>query len=228
MNKGTTKNKRTPLLLCIGLLLSSNSFAGVPVSCPTTQQVLDDIAKLKASYGAEAAARQFADEQLKQHISSIPLPANYVIGDIGPAGGKVFFVSADGLHGLEAALTDQGVDIPWSNNGKNIANSAVRDGVNAGSLNTQLIINNQGSGNYAALLCADYTGGGYGDWYLPSADELAILYRQKDAIGGFDNGRYWSSTEVDDADVWIGYFSGGGQGNNSKNDKLAVRAIRAF
>jgi Protein of unknown function (DUF1566) len=230
MNKGPTKHKciRSLLLLCIGLLLSSNSFAGVPVACPTKQQILNDIVKLKADHSAEATARQSADEQLKKQISSIPMPNCYVIGDTGPAGGKVFFVSADGLHGLEAALTDQGEDVPWNNNGKNIANNAVRDGVNAGSLNTQLITSNQGKGNYAAQLCAAYRGGGYGDWYLPSAGELALLYQQKNAVGGFDNDRYWSSTEIDDADVWIGYLNGGGQGNNSKNDKLAVRAIRAF
>jgi Protein of unknown function (DUF1566) len=219
MNKGTTKHKsiRAPLLLCIGLLLSCNSFAGTSELSPTIQQMLDDIVKLKAT-----------DEQLKQQISGIPSATNYVIGDIGPGGGKVFFVSADGSHGLEASRTDQSKAIPWSNNGKNISNNAIRDGINAGSLNSQIITRNQGRGSYAAQLCATYRGGGYGDWYLPSAHELALLYQQKDAVGGFDdNDRYWSSTEVDDADVWIGYFSGG-QGNNSKNDKLAVRAIRAF
>jgi Protein of unknown function (DUF1566) len=229
MNKGSPKHKslRAPLLLCIGLLLSCNSFAGTPVLSPTTQQMLDDIVKLKVRLSTESAARQLDDKLLKQQISGIPSPTNYIIGDVGPGGGKVFFVSTDGMHGLEAALTDQGKYIPWSNNGKNIDNNAVRDGVNAGSLNTQLITSNQGKGNYAAQLCAAYRGGGYGDWYLPSAGELALLYQQKDAVGRFDNDRYWSSTEVDDADVWIGYFSGG-QGNNSKNDKLAVRAIRAF
>ena len=31
----------------------------------------------------------------------------YAIGDIGPAGGWVFYVTDDGLHGLEAAPVDQ-------------------------------------------------------------------------------------------------------------------------
>jgi hypothetical protein len=36
-------------------------------------------------------------------------PVNYEIGDQGPAGGIVFYISNEGLNGLEAAPVDQGV-----------------------------------------------------------------------------------------------------------------------
>ena len=36
---------------------------------------------------------------------------------------------------------------------------------------------------------------GYTGWFLPARDELAVMYSNKDAIGGFSSGSYWSSTE---------------------------------
>ena len=41
------------------------------------------------------------------------IPGTYTIGDVGPAGGFVFYVTADGLHGLEAAPVDQGSAVEW-------------------------------------------------------------------------------------------------------------------
>lgn len=161
----------------------------------------------------------------------------YAIGNPGPAGGKVFFVTDDGLHGLEAALQDQstGIHIQWYNE-SSITTGAVWDGIN-GKQNTDRIITSQGGityqswGSYAALLCANYTGGGYGDWYLPSKYELNLLYLKKDVVGGFANTGYWSSTEVDNHLAWSQYFNDGLDGLQSFNEKptpFRVRAVRAF
>jgi hypothetical protein len=35
-------------------------------------------------------------------------------------------------------------------------------------------------------------------WFLPNRDELNAMYQNKDEIGGFDSGDYWSSTENED------------------------------
>ncbi|MEN8180666.1 MAG: DUF1566 domain-containing protein [Pseudomonadota bacterium] len=153
----------------------------------------------------------------------------YKISDTGPAGGKVFFVSSDGLHGLEATSGRSiSQDYKLWYNGAYITTNAKRGGVNAGQLNTERIINHQGAGDYAAQLCANYQGGGYGDWYLPSKEELNLLYLQKDVVGGFDDVHYWSSTEINNLDAWTQYFLNGFQSAYQKNVWRRVRCIRAF
>ena len=166
---------------------------------------------------------------------------NYVIGNTGPGGGIIFFITDDGKHGLEAAQEDQ--DDGTYNNGTYTDTNAVKKGVNDGSFNTERIIINQGNGEYAALLCANYNGGGYGDWYLPSKDELNYMWENladsdgddsnsgpddPGNLGGFANEYYWSSSEHNSITAWIQYFGNGHQSILDKKDTLRVRAVRAF
>ena len=67
-------------------------------------------------------------------------------------------------------------------------------------------------------------------WRLPTKDELNLLYQNKDKIGGFANGYYWSSTERSDYDAWLQYFDGGRQCDcyKYKGGRYYVRAVRAF
>lgn len=177
----------------------------------------------------------------------------YEIGDTGPAGGWVFYVAADGLHGLEAAPTDQDPGISWSNG--EAYTQADGDGLGAGNMNTMLIIAVQGGDvySYAAGLCANLvitnpdTGVPYGDWYLPSKYELSLMWENladsdgdghnsgpsdPNNLGGFASDFYWSSTEIN----LIGAYAhdlddGNNQVNDEigrKSDKLRVRAVRAF
>ena len=150
----------------------------------------------------------------------------YSIGDF-VLGGIVFWVDETGKHGLIAATSDQSTGIQWYN-GSYTTTNAVRDGVYAGQYNTERIITNQGTGSYAAQLCANYQGGNYGDWYLPSKYELNLMYLQKATIGGFASDRYWSSTEYNNDDAWIQFFFNGFQNTFSKNFTFYVRAVRAF
>jgi hypothetical protein len=129
-------------------------------------------------------------------------------------------------HGLIAATTDQSINIKWSNT--STVTNAVRDGIGAGMYNTELIIENQGVGSYAAQLCANYQGADYGDWYLPSKYELNLLYLQKTAVGGFASAYYWSSNEYSSTNAWIQHFLSGDQTNTGKSGLTYVRAIRAF
>ena len=143
-------------------------------------------------------------------------------------GGKIFWLDASGQHGLIAATADQSTGIQWYN-GSNTTTNAVRDGIGAGKFNTERIIANQGSGAYAAQICANYQGGNYGDWYLPSKYELNLLYLQKTVVGGFVGNYYWSSNEYDNYDAWDQDFTnGGGQGLNCRPSLAFVRAVRAF
>jgi uncharacterized repeat protein (TIGR02543 family) len=87
---------------------------------------------------------------------------------------------------------------------------------------------------YAAKLCLDYSvgEGGYifDNWFLPSKDELAQLYAQKDVQrwGGFVEERYWSSSEYDANDGWSQYFTTGAQQGTYKSYEMMVRPVRAF
>ena len=153
-------------------------------------------------------------------------------------GGKVFYVYDGGLHGLIAALADQGTSsgTQWDN-GDSKLTGTTGDGVGAGAMNTTIIAATQmddtPNGNFAAKLCANYSvkaadGVTYGDWYLPSKAELALLYKQKAVVGGFANATYWSSTETSSNNAWSQYFLNGQQGNNRKFKPFRVRAVRAF
>lgn len=142
-------------------------------------------------------------------------------------GGIIFYIDGSGEHGLIAATADQGSGIAW-NNGSNIVTDATGTAVGDGKSNTNKIVNAQGkTGTYAAYLCYKYKTGEFKDWYLPSKDELNLLYQQKDAVGGL-SGDYWSSSESSKARAWEQVLDGGFQFKYSKNFTLNVRAIRSF
>jgi hypothetical protein len=142
-------------------------------------------------------------------------------------GGIIFWLDDTGKHGLIAATADQSTGIQWYN-GSAFVSDAVRDGVYAGIYNTERNIIGSGAGSYAAQLCANYQGGGYGDWYLPSKYELNLLYLQKDFVGGFSSADYWSSTENNEASAWFQDFNLGVQDPWGKGTGNRVRAIRSF
>ena len=41
-------------------------------------------------------------------------PPRYALGDIGPMGGKVYYIDDSGEHGLESKLLDEPEDLIWS------------------------------------------------------------------------------------------------------------------
>ena len=150
----------------------------------------------------------------------------YKIGDTGPHGGKVFYISQDGSSGLEAALTDAGT-AEWGCYGITVGAGFI-NAIGTGQSNTNAI--NAKCGNSTAAYLADnyewpngQTGG-----FLPSKDELNELYRHKDVVGGFASNYYWSSTEHGASDAWSQDFGSGYQDDNYKYGTNGVRAVRAF
>ena len=144
-------------------------------------------------------------------------------------GGIVFYVYDNGTHGLIAAIVDQSTSVAWSLT--SVVTNAVKNGTFGGTSNTDRIIMNQGAGAYAAQICANYLGGNFADWYLPSNYELDLLYQQKAFFTGtaaFTANVYWSSTESSQTTA-----SGRNLGTNVATTPLKtvtnyVRAIRAF
>jgi len=155
-------------------------------------------------------------------------PCTVFIGDTGPAGGVVFYVDGTGQHGLEAAPIDQGI-AAWGCVGVSLPGA---DGlvIGTGAQNTADIINNCADTNTAARLADAYVLNGYDDWFLPSRDELFMLYANNPIVGGFanDNYKYWSSSEYNGGDAWNKSFLNGGQHLDNKDRPNRVRAVRAF
>ena len=158
---------------------------------------------------------------------TLELQQHYDIGDTGPAGGKVFFVTDYSHHGLEAALQDQGINVEWGCTGTAIS-GAGGYAVGTGAQNTADILAGCTQDNIAAKLADDYKFNGYSDWFLPSRDELNLLFFQKDVVGGFASANYWSSTQSTSYDAWYQYFSSGSQNSNYKDLPGRVRAVREF
>jgi hypothetical protein len=111
--------------------------------------------------------------------------------------------------------------------------SAYGSGLFEGKYNTQMINSQQGGTTSAAAICANY---GDGKWYLPSIEELNLMYEnigQGNAlglgnIGGFANAYYWSSTEYEGKLAWDQRFYDGSQYRYFKTSTDNVRAVRAF
>ena len=144
-------------------------------------------------------------------------------------GGIIFYIDTSGKHGLIAATSDQGTTATWYN-GTYTNTGATGTAIGSGARNTNKIIKSQSKpGNYAALLCSKYTGGGFTDWFLPAKDELNELYKKRSIVGGFEKTNYWSSTEANMNNASNEDFQPGGfQFDDDKNFTLHVRAVRAF
>ena len=168
----------------------------------------------------------------------------YSVGDFAQ-GGIVFWVDETGQHGLVAAKKDQSTGVRWYA-GTYGNTQAKGDGPFSGEANTSIIIAAQvaigdDGSTYAARICNELqvTEGGktYGDWYLPSKEELNLMYQNKATIdatagvnggSGFASAYYWSSTESNNFNAWIQYFDLGFQYYGDKNYPYRLRAVRAF
>ena len=234
----------------------------------------------------------------KQEPKPAPEPApekEYKIGDIGPAGGYIFYDcdadndtgNEDGLIStevgwryLEAAPADlrvvdrkptvdrtvngySGASINYifgyyrnSDSGSNLyvngtttykAADCTGTEIGTGKKNTELIVKAMGysayilssgartTGNYAANLCLNLVYNEYDDWFLPSKDELNLMYEnlKKEGVdewdGDFGSQHYWSSSEYDNTTgAWAKVFGNGLQSVNSRDTGNSVRPVRAF
>ncbi|PQB07850.1 hypothetical protein BST83_12320 [Polaribacter filamentus] len=159
-----------------------------------------------------------------------PPPA---IGDFHQ-GGYIFYLDGNG-GGLIAAPTDQS-NAPWGCYGNTIT-GADGTAIGTGAQNTIDIELGCTTAGTAADICANLTLGGYSDWFLPSKDELNLMYLKigqgntstSGNVGGFVDNYYWSSTEYDYYSAWNQSFTNGSQGYiNKYNPYNSVRAVRAF
>jgi uncharacterized repeat protein (TIGR02543 family) len=166
---------------------------------------------------------------------------DYSLRDIGPAGGLIFYVKGSysgGWRYLEAApATTEWTEKEWGKYETEVGVTAQGTDVGTGKANTMAIVaklnEDPPDSDRAAQLCNDLevvnSSVTYDDWFLPSKDELNLMYvnLHKEGVGGFA-GFYWSSSESYATTAWYQSFDNGNQTNTSKNSTARVRAVRAF
>ncbi len=131
-------------------------------------------------------------------------------------------------HGLIATSSNQSSGAAWGCHGTSIS-AGTGTAIGTGAQNTVSILSTCVTLGIAAELCGSLIIGGYSDWYLPSRDELNLLYTNNSAIGGFINNGYWSSTEFGNNNAYSQDFSSGIQTwGYGKSSTFYVRAIRSF
>ena len=158
-------------------------------------------------------------------------PPALAIGDTHQ-GGIIFYLDGNG-GGLIAAPSNQS-SAAWGCSGQSIGGTG--SALGTGAANTTAIVSGCSETAIAARICADLILGGYTDWFLPSKDELNLMYDnigQGNAlelgnVGNFSSSSYWSSTESDNDSAWVQLFDVGYQNDDPKYFPSYVRAVRAF
>jgi hypothetical protein len=178
------------------LLFSVSQLSSVPYAFFATEAGSIEYANIKNAPNVDSLKNSIDSEHAKQvalksKLDSIAAanPAHFIGEHFG--GGIVFYVYDNGKHGLVYAQNTNFREI-WSPNGQVL--SANFDGVNAGKLNTEIILKAYPNVMTAAKRCADYVevvdGVLYADWYLPSVKELWLLQALDPLVNA------WTSNET--------------------------------
>jgi hypothetical protein len=173
----------------------------------------------------------------------------YLVGDTGPAGGIVFYDKgsySEGWRYIEVAPQDLGA-FEWGCSGSLIDETSAAIGT--GLYNSARIANFHDNlvdyyGNPAICNAANngtvvaqnallLNFGGTDDWFLPSEEELGLMYTNlhSQGLGNFTGVKYWSSTEADAANAECTDFTSGSNMQHAKipgSELVQARAIRYF
>lgn len=172
-------------------------------------------------------------EQIPEAIVEVK---TYRVGDYyddGSKQGVVFEVTGDGLHGKIVSL-DQTKDL-WCTEEQYekeiiVGTPSYRDG----KANTNRVMARADSANYTAVKWCRTKGQ---EWYLPSIEELELLYQVKDEVNKtlqyqsadvLQDEYYWSSTEKNEFWAWRVGMSDGRTYLDLKWYYNSVRAVAAF
>jgi len=183
------------------------------------------------------------------HINPVPgSERRHRVGE-RHGGGVVFHVDDTGRHGLICSLVDIGGEGQrWSKVWRKeqdgfAAFTELAKSEKDGKANTALIV--QRGHEDIARLCADYVNADFGtgihdDWYLPSIEELKLLYQAKSVVNRslqadethsgtpLQDKYYWSSTEANAGAAAAYTFFLGDISRPHKSYYYWVRAIRSF
>ncbi|SFA69212.1 Protein of unknown function [Flavobacterium swingsii] len=166
-------------------------------------------------------------------------------------GGIIFYLNTSngtGLISSEINQSYQGSEVMhWGCETLDISASE-NSSIGFGQANTSAVVTNCSQLDTAASVCDFLILNGYSDWYLPSKDELNLMYQNLDlnGFGDFKNNTtvhigssiyfsayYWSSTQssTDIDKAWVQSFENGLQLDfevGFKSFYHMVRAVRNF
>ena len=199
-----------------------------------------------ASTGGSAISFDYAHGQIANFTlyAQWVETAEFIVGQTGPGGGTIFYVDmrrAAGSQYFEAACAG------WSNNCDDVTedpraqwdwlcgsiDGADRTAIGFGEQNTADILAGCATPNNAARLADAYTvtvdSVVYGDWFLPSKDELYQMRVRQVSVGGFSPNGYWSSSEYNPEKAWYQMFGDLiSYTHFGKHNWLWVRPVRSF
>ena len=139
---------------------------------------------------------------LHAKVAESVVTPTYTIGSWPELGGYVFWVSADGKHGLVSETQDQGL-ATWY-----FAKDVISDPFNH-----------------------SVDGQKFRDWRMPTKHELNEMYSASTSIGLFGTKTYWSSIRSGSTTAWRQNFMSGLQFNSTAytiSDFFFVRSVREF
>ena len=174
----------------------------------------------------------------------------YKIGEIGPAKGLVFYDKGNYTSGwryMEVAPTDLGflewgclgsqiVDSDSSAIGKGFYNSVKITNYHDDLLNFYLnpsVCNMMNNGTVVSQKAVLFELNKYKDWFLPSKDELNLVYENLylKSLGSFSDSKYWTSSQIDANTVETIDFKTGIAALQNKipvPNNIRARAVRYF
>ena len=157
-------------------------------------------------------------------------------------GGVIFYIDETLNHGLVVALNDNDSG-EWGCSDEEILN-ANDSTLGSGYRNTLAILASDCEPAGISAIIAAYSASTFisedtlvNDWYLPSIDELKLLYQEREWIDDsltvyngkrFENTTYWSSTQSGTDKAKSLSFGNGSTKSSYKISVNEVRSIRAF
>ena len=173
-----------------------------------------------------------------------PKPApekTFQVGSKGPAGGFVVYdkgSKTEGWRYLELAPAEtEFAYLEWGGSGTLVGD--LQKGIGSGLENTRRIVSVFGpkepkrGNNYPAKMCDDLVYNGHSDWFLPSIEELKLVYTNlvaKDLgdIADPNMHSFWSSNEQAASSAWYLTAANGSTSDANRDFKNKTRAMRRF
>ncbi|GFO75174.1 hypothetical protein BPLS_P2228 [Bathymodiolus platifrons methanotrophic gill symbiont] len=161
----------------------------------------------------------------------------FKVGDIGFGGGRVFYTTDEGRHGLETAPTDI-KPLEWGCYDQSLEGAKDLK-IGSGSDNTEAIIDESCKSYFGGSVIfddiEDYNGGGFRDWYVPSAYELYKIYEVQGShkvVGDSTQFSYpqyfWSSSEINSRYIYAQNLDTGSKVYAERGLTLSTLPIRSF